>query len=329
MPSASICRSRRTRAAVALAGVLASVLAPRPRAQETFRSAADLVALQVSVADPQQRLVANLSAQDFGIFDEGQLQPVALFAAGTAPLDLMLLIDTSDSMYQRMDATQQAAINFVGALNADDRASVVLFSDRVRIAQALTGDGDALRGAIRGARAAGGTALHDALYVSLRELARTQRGADPGRRQAIVVLTDGDDTGSRLAFDDVLDEARRSAVTIFTIVPSTPPWEELLQMPVYRRPAAPFEMRQLAEETGGRAFAPTEIGELSGVYGSIAEELSSQYWIAFAPPPSAGGFRQVAVRVLTQPALRARTRAGYFARAPRGAAPVASHRSLP
>jgi Ca-activated chloride channel family protein len=288
--------------------------APASRAQAAqFRSGTELVVLQVSVVDQQRRLISGLSQEDFAVFEEGRSQPVSLFASTTAPLDLMLLLDTSSSMYERLAATQEAAINFVRTLKAGDRGAVVLFNDSVRIAQALTGDSEALDTAIQGAATAGGTALYEALYVALRELSRARRGAeDPMRRQALVVLTDGDDTSSRLLFDDVLDEARRSAVTVFTIMPSAPAWETFFDT-ARRRPSAPYDMRQLAEETGGRSFAPARIEDLAGVYGEIAEELSRQYWLAYVPPPSSSGFRRVTVRVITQPALRARTRAGYYA----------------
>jgi Ca-activated chloride channel homolog len=315
-------------AVVALTGAVDAARAQQPR---PFRSGTELVVLQVSVVDTQRRFVSDLRQEDFAVFEEGVAQPVALFASAAAPLDLMLLLDTSSSMQERMAAAQAAAINVVRTLKAEDRASVVLFSDGVRVARQLTGDTDALEAAIRGASPAGGTALHEALYVALRELARTRRGeGEPLRRQALVVLSDGDDTSSRLEFADVLSEARRSAVTIFTIVPSAPIGEELLNMPLRRRPLAPYDMRQLADETGGRAFAPAHIEELAGVYREIAEELGRQYWLAFERISAIDGFRRVSVRMVTQPTLRARTRAGYYTSASRPRlAPSSALRSTP
>jgi VWFA-related protein len=328
MPSASTCRNVLGATAVAVAVSALAWMVPAAPAQ-AFRSATELVVLQVAVVDQQRRPVSGLRQEDFAVFEENVAQAVSLFASATAPLDLMLLIDTSSSMYERMMATQEAAINFVRTLKTGDHAAVVLFNDGVRIAQPLTGDTDALETAIEAASPAGGTALYEALYVALRELARTRRGADdPMRRQALVLLTDGDDTSSRLVFDDVLDEARRGAVTIFAIMPSAPGWDAFFDMPSRRR-GAPYNMRQLAEETGGRSFAPARMEDLAGVYGEIAEELSRQYWLAYVPKPSSGGFRHVSVRIVTQPALRTRTRNGYYANTTRpGAPPPSAQRSL-
>jgi VWFA-related protein len=160
------------------------------------------------------------------------------------------------------------------------------------------------------------------LYVAVRELARGRHASGALRRQAIVVLSDGDDNRSRVVgFEDVLDAARRSAVTIFSVMPApagAPP-PSMLGPP----PTTLFEMRQLAEETGGRAFSPSAAAELARVYEDIAGELAQQYWLAYAPPPPAReGFRRVAVRVETRPGLRARTRAGYYA------APVPARRGV-
>jgi Ca-activated chloride channel family protein len=335
MPSVSISRERRLSraAAVVLMTPLAAAAAlAQTHTPETFRSATELVVLQVAVTDTQRRLVSDLQQEDFGVFEEGVQQRVALFASAEAPLDLMLLLDASASMHERMPATRQAAIGFVRTLKPADRASVLLFSDTVRVAQTLTGDRKALETAIEQATTSGGTALHEALYIALRDLARARRGADGSlRRQALVVLTDGDDTRSSLTFGDVLDEARRSAVTIFTIVPSAPAWEQLLDPAPRRRPAAPYDMRQLAEETGGRAFAPAQIQELAGVYADIAEELSRQYWLGYVPSTPRSGFRRVSVRVLSQPTLRARTRNGYYGSMRPGAAAAvpAGRRSVP
>ena len=314
-------------AVVALLAALIAVAAPGAAARAggqaasaagTFRSQTDLVALQVSVVDQAGRPVPGLDVDAFAIFDEGARQPISVFATSMAPLDLMLLFDVSGSMGQRMAAARDAAIDLVQTLRPGDRAALVLFNDRVRMAQALTGDRALLEAAIRGASPAGGTALHDAIYIALRELARVK---DPGsgiRRQALIVLSDGADTTSRsVTQPDVVDVARRGAVTIFTIMPAP----EVDMDPVERLarggPAAEFNLRTLARETGGRAFTPARWEDLSATYSQIAEELSQQYWLAYVAPAAGGGFRRVSVQVVARPGLRVRTRSGYFATAPR------------
>lgn len=303
----------RTAAAAGVAIVAATITASVAASQDgTFRSRTELVPLQVTVTDAQRRYVPDLRADDFVVLDEGVRQPVTLFATAQAPLDLMLLIDTSGSMEERITVAREAAINFVRTLRPDDRASVVTFSNTVKVAQALTSDLGAVERAIRGAEPVGGTAYFEAVYIALRELARARRGQDRLRRQALVVLSDGDDTGSRVSFDDVLAEARGNTATIFTIFPPTglSAWFATHEG---HRPSPPFELRSLSDETGGRTFAPARLDELSSTYREIADELGQQYWVAYAPAPSRGGFRRVSVQVASRPGLRARTRSGYYA----------------
>jgi Ca-activated chloride channel homolog len=296
-------------AALSALGVCAPDLRAQAPAASPFRSETALVVLQVSVVDERRRFVADLQQQDFAVFEEGAPQDVALFASAAAPLDLMLLLDASGSMQEHMPVVRNAAVNFVRSLRPGDRASVVKFNDVVRVAEPLTGDAAALEAAIRGIVPRGNTALYDALYISLRELARARAGEEQLRRQAIVVLSDGDDTSSRMAYDTVLDEARSGAVTMFTIKPTL----TLSGLASVRLTGASVELRQLAEETGGRAFTPARIQDLEGVYDDIAEELGQQYWLAYAPAPSAPGFRRISVKVVPRPTLRARTRSGYYA----------------
>jgi VWFA-related protein len=336
MRSGSTCRRRRPRIAAACLTALAAVLVPiltgtGMRAQSpaappdaVFRSATDLVVLQVAVFDPQQRFVSDLRQDDFAVFDDGRRQPIVLFAATAAPLDLMVLLDTSGSMMGRLALARSAATKLISTLNEDDRGAVVLFSDRVQLAAPLTTDHKRLGAAIRYAEPGGRTALYESVYVALRELART-RAADGGlRRQAIVVLSDGDDNASRVTFDDLLEEARRGAGTVFTILPADDS-SGARAAALLVSPSTAFEMRMLAEESGGRAFAPASFGDLNGTYEQNAAELGQQYWLAFAPEPGRGdAYRRVSVRVETRPGLRARTRSGYYpARVPasRSAAP--------
>jgi VWFA-related protein len=324
MLSGSICPERRGTAAAAAAAAIGCLAvggawgAAPEAAPETglLRSGTELGVLQVSVIDQAGRYVPGLQMEDFAIREEGVRQATTVFSTSAAPLDTMLLLDTSGSMHERMDAARRAARDFVGAQRPGDRAALVTFNERVRIAQALTGDVNALTSAIDEAPAAGGTALYEAIYIALRELARERRDAADIRRQALIVLTDGDDTSSRgIGRDEALAEAQRSAVTIFTILPASEP-PRAGAAPPERNAGAEFSLRTLAEHTGGRAFLPSRADDLGGTYMHIAEELSHQYWLGYVPASSpSGGFRRVSVRVLTDPTLRARTRTGYSAAA--------------
>jgi hypothetical protein len=198
-----------------------------PAGPDRFRSQTELVVLQVSVVDQHGRFVTGLGVNDFGVFEDGVRQSVTFFASNAAPLDLVLLIDTSSSMFGRMALAQDAAIDLIRTLKPGDRGAVVLFSHTIRIAHPLTGDFARLESAIRGAVPTGATAVYEALYVTLRDLARSR--AEPGepRRQAVVVLSDGEDNRSHVEFGDLLDEAQRMTTTIFTILPGPFPDPDL------------------------------------------------------------------------------------------------------
>jgi VWFA-related protein len=336
MRFASTCREWCRRPAAATSGatllLLAAVSAWALGAQEAlvprstqsavkrpqFRSQTELVVLQTVVADAQHRYVPDLRQEDFAVYEEGARQKIALFASTEAPLDLVLLIDTSASMYEGLAIVQEAAVNFLRTLREGDRATVVLFNHAIHMSSALTSDRSSLEALIRRAVASGSTAAHRALYIALRELDRARQRSDTHRRQALVLLSDGADNASEMGLDTVLEEARRSPVTIFVILPSpsgtAPPSGR------YESASALFDLRQLADETGGRTFIPTRIEDLAGVYDDIAAELSRQYWLAYVPPPaSSDGFRKVSVRVETRPGLQVRTRSGYYARGSRAA----------
>lgn len=298
---------------LSMLGVVATSV-PAHTEDPVFRSAADLVVLPVVVTDHNGRFVRDLQLHDFAVYEDGVRQTPSLFASNTAPLDLMVLLDTSGSMYTRLPFAKEGILNMLRVLRPGDEASVVLFNSSVRIAQPLTGDRSRLEAAVAGASPGGGTALYEAIYVAVRHLAVTRRDVVL-RRQAIVVLSDGDDNLSRsVAFDDVREVARRSATTIFTIV-LAPAESVPFQHTLLGRVTSGFEMRALAEDTGGRTFTPALASDLTRVYDDIVAELSEQYWLAY-PAPSAGreGFRPVRVSVETHKGLRTRTRSGYYAR---------------
>ncbi len=129
-------------------------------AQSVFRSQAELVVLQVAVVDRRGHFVPDLRQDDFSVFEDGKRQQVAFFAATAAPLDLMLMIDTSSSMAPRLGLVQAAAINMLHTLRATDRAAVVLFNEKVRIAAPLSGNTVNLEAAVRSAVPGGATALY-------------------------------------------------------------------------------------------------------------------------------------------------------------------------
>src|SRR5688572_24328102 len=296
-----------------LATALAAPVVIRAQ-QGTFRSAIDVVSMNVTVTDTSNstaRYVTDLTEKDFEIFEDGVKQDLTLFNRSNLPVALSLLIDTSSSMEDRMLTAQEAAIGFVRKLRPTDLGEVIGFDSRAEVLQKFTNNPGELEQAIRKTIAGGSTSLNNAIYISLKGLKRIPvRQEDEVRRQAIILLSDGEDTSSLVTFDDVLDLARRSETAIYAIglMQDAPGG----QSKGFRE--ATYALRQLTTDTGGRAFFPADVKSLASVYGQIYDELSSQYTIGYTSKNSKrdGAWRRLVVRV-ARPNLTARTKQGYFA----------------
>jgi Ca-activated chloride channel homolog len=278
-----------------------------------FRTGIDLVALSVVVTDGKQQFVSGLQPENFAVYEDGVRQDVSFFAATSVPLDLAILLDTSASMSDKLRTVQQAATGFASTLRAGDRAMIVDIKDATRIVQPLTGEVGLAKAAIAATTAKGGTALYNGLYLTLKDLTKQRRTSGEVRRQAIVVLSDGDDTASLVTFDDVMAQAKEAGIAIYTITLKS---AYSLQGTAPRRQfsESDYAMRSLAQETGARAFFPADIGDLAGVYDSIAQELASQYALGYTPknPRQDGSYRRLVVRIADHPGAAPRTRSGYL-----------------
>jgi Ca-activated chloride channel homolog len=277
--------------------------------QPAFRSGIDMVSVTLSVTDQRNRYVTGLQAGDFEVFEDGVRQQVAFFAHEPLPIALALRLDSSASMESTMPTLQAAASNFVRRLTPRDVAEIIDFDTRVTVLQPFTSDQAALEAAIASLTVGGSTSLYTAIYVALHGLARLPAQTDDTpRRQALIVFSDGEDTSSLVAFEDVLDLAKRSETVVYTILLRGSD----VALSGYRN--AGIVMRQLAMETGGRAFSPGRIQDLDGTYAQIAEELSHQYTLGYVSsnPRRDGAWRQLTVQV-KQGGTSAHTRRGYYA----------------
>src|SRR4051812_7777966 len=276
--------------------------------QGRFRSGIELVSLNVTVTEGT-KYITGLEQEDFEIFEDGARQTLTFFSRVQQPIALAILLDTSNSMEEKLATAQEAAIGFIRRMRKDDAMEVIEFNSQVRIPQPFTMDQNALERAIRQTTVNGSTSLYNAIYVSLRELKKQRASsAEEIRRQAIVVLSDGDDTSSLVEYDEVLNLAKRSEMAIYAIG---------LRQAETGRPhfkEAEFVLRQLSQETGGRVFFPTSVAELAKIYEQISDELASQYSIAYTSknPMRNGVWRRVDVR-MAKTGLTARARRGYYA----------------
>ena len=296
--------ARRLALAVSLACAASIALGAQ---QGRFRSGIELVSLNVTVTDGT-KYVTGLEQDDFEVFEDGAKQTLSFFSHVQQPIALAILLDTSNSMEDKLATAQEAATGFVRRMKKDDVIEVIEFNSQVRVPQPFTNDVNALERAIRATTVNGSTSLYNAIYVSLRALKDERaKNAEEIRRQAIVVLSDGDDTSSVIEYDDVLDLAKRSETAIYAI--------GLRQQETGRGKfkEAEFVLRQLSQETGGRVFFPTSVAELPKIYEQISEELASQYSMAYSSknPMRNGAWRRIDIRV-TKPGLTARTRRGYY-----------------
>jgi VWFA-related protein len=239
-------------------------------------------------------------------------QDVSFFTRRQLPIALSLLLDSSASMEQHLPILQTAAVNFVRRLKSNDLAQIIDFDSRVDVRQGFTGNKPELEDAIQRMQAGGSTSLHNAIYIALKELKKIRAVSEEDvRRQALVVFSDGEDTSSLVSFDEVLDLAKRSETSIYTIALRGAD----VQTKGFRE--AEFVMRTLAQQTGGKAFFPGRIEDLNGVYSQIADELTSQYTIGYTSKNARrdGAWRKLIVQV-SRPNTTARAKSGYYAPGP-------------
>lgn len=299
---------RRT-ALVGLALAVCAVMLVRTAPQQVIRSGVDLVSLNVTVTEGEH-FVGGLPQTAFSVFEDGVKQDVSFFTSERQPIALSILLDSSSSMDSKIKTAQEAAIGFANRLGPNDVAQVIDFDSRPTVVQGFTNDRALLETAIRKTTPGGSTSLYNAIYIALAELKKIRaESLAQVRRQAIVVLSDGEDTSSLVEYESVLDAAKRSEVLIYCIG-----LKSKTDFPTKGFNEADFVMRTLSQETGGRAFFVELLPQLATVYQTIADELVSQYTIGYTPknPKRDGAWRTVVVQVASPDAV-ARTKRGYFA----------------
>ena len=285
------------------------VAPPQGRQSQVFRAAVDIVSLNLPVVHGSTHYVTDLGQKDFSVFEDGVKQDITFFSKRQQTIAMSMLLDSSASMEDKLQTLQTAAVNFVRRLKPADLAQVIDFDSSVQIRQGFTSNQGELEAAILQTAAGGSTSLHNAIYISLKELRKIRaQNEEDVRRQALIVFSDGEDTSSLVSFDEVLDLAKRSETAIYTIALRGTD----TQTRGFRE--AEFVMRQLAQETGGRTFFPAKIEDLNGVYATIADELASQYTLGYTSRNSKrdGAWRRVIVQV-DKPSATPRTKKGYYA----------------
>lgn len=271
-----------------------------------FRSTTDIVPLYVTVTDRNDRLVANLSQEDFEVYDDEVKQDIVLFLNEVQPITVVVMLDTSFSMAGKLKLLKAGAEQFLIRMLPADRGRVGAFNDKIQISAEFTSDRDYLINELQLLDFGNPTRLYDAIAASVNELL----GID-GRR-VVLVFTDGDDTSSQSDWKEVLEVARNEEVMIYAIGLRAEFFNG--RRTVRSRPDR--NLRQFAQETGGGYFELQENDELGSTFTRVAQELHSQYLIGFSPTELDGKVHELSIR-LRNKNMTARARRSYVASAER------------
>lgn len=306
---------------------------------EPLRLRAEEVLLNVTVADPYGHQATDLVKDEFIIAEDGQRQDIASFVLSSVPVNVVLLLDASGSIVTEINSLRDAAMHFVNQLGSEDKTSVIEFHTDLELIQDWTAKAEDVRHALSwrfkpgkvqtksGGFTYGSTALYDALFSTADEQLAKVEG-----RKAIILLTDGDDTSSKLTYEQAVASIVKSGAIVYVISKARAFINELER---YRGKAsrvfgggtaqqadiftARFEraeklMTGLAKRTGGRIYSPLVDDEMKSVYAQVARELKNQYIVTYVPKnlEHDGRLRRVNV-YLTRSGYSARTRDSYYA----------------
>ncbi len=275
-----------------------------------FSSDTRLVPLNVTVTEKSGHLVTNLPQSAFTVLENGAPQAIKIFKSEDVPVSIGLIIDNSGSMRDKRQAVESATLALVKSSNPQDEAFVVNFNDEAYLdTPHLTNDIKILEQALTKINAKGGTAMRDALRMSMDEL-RKKAKRD---KKVLLVVTDGNDNASTETLEAVVRDAQQSDVLIYAI-------GLLSQEERKEARSAKRALDLLVTSTGGQVFYPNSVTEVEAIAKEVARDIRSQYTIAYTPSNSVldGTFRTIKVLVKGRNNPTARTRMGYYATKDRG-----------
>jgi VWFA-related protein len=281
----------------------------------------NLVNLNVSVLDRGGRAITSLKEGSFQIFEDGVQQQISHFQSVNSPFNLVLLIDLSGSIIDKIDIVRRAALRFIEATRPEDKVAIVAFTRSVFVVSDLTNDRELLRQRLQYMNAArGGTAFYESMWFTLDQIVKPVNN----ERNAIVLLSDGVDNAisftypirSRVSYEQVLRKAQETNVLIFPVYLDTE--SENVSQGIEQPESYEIARKQLttlAELTGGVYFRAARVENLEGVYEKVAADLRTLYSVAYYPSNTVrdGGWRKLKVKV-NLPDVAVRTRRGYYAK---------------
>lgn len=290
------------------------------------------VMLPVTVRDGTGRLIADLTRNDFRVFEDEREQNLSDLALRQVPVDVILMVDASSSVATNLDDFRRAAEGFAERLAPDDRISLIKFDDRIELLQDWTSSRFQLRRALNRIEPGMFTRFNDALFIASRD----QFGSTKSRR-AVIVLSDGIDSGrGNTSMDEALQALLKAQVSVYVVSntqisraskraeldallnSSSARFNQLriddLREGLRVLDVSEENLKRLTDATGGRLYRPLTFDALDQTYAEVADELRHQYALYYTPLNKSrdGGFRRVKVET-TNPAYRSHTRVGYFA----------------
>ena len=270
-----------------------------------FKSNVDLVLVNVTVTDSEDRLVNDLHASDFSVLDGKRPQQIRYFSSEDAPISIAVILDTSHSMGIKLEQAREAALEFFSYSNPKDEFAVVSFADTPRMLAEFTDSEAEIESALRPVEAAGQTALWDAVYVGLKEVGRAHYS-----KRAMLVISDGGDNHSRYTEGEIKAILKEADVQVYAI--------DLYE----RYPKTPEEksgflaLDEVTSVTGGRVFLTHDSNELHRAVKQISDELRTQYVLGYLPGQAVhdGKWHKIKVelKVPKSRKLRAHAKKGYY-----------------
>ena len=274
----------------------------------TIRRRVDEVNVVFTVTDKHGRYVKDLKKEDFRVIDDSRpAVEIRSFRSETdLPLQVGLLVDASNSVRDRFKFEQAAAIEFLNQIIRPryDKAFVVGFDVTPELTADFTDDTEALSRGVRTLRPGGGTAMYDALYFACRDkLIKVAHGGTV--RRAIILLSDGEDNQSHVTREEAIEMAQRAETIVYTISTNVSGMKS----------KGDKVLERIAEATGGRAFFPFQIRQVSDDFAVIQDELRSQYALSYKPADFKfdGKYRTIEIMAQNHKNLHVRSRHGYFA----------------
>ena len=286
--------------------LLLSVLAPDGIRAQSFRAQSDLVVLQAVVMDRHSDVVADLTREEFRVYEDGRPQTIRFFVSEDRPVAVGLVVDNSLSMLNKRSEVIAAADAFGRSSNPGDALFTVNFNEHVTFGLprdvAFTSDLAVLHDTMSQIQARGKTAMYDAVAAALDHVA-----TGPIDDRVLIVVSDGGDNSSRIDFRAVLERAQRSNAVIYSIG-----IVDDLSGDVDRR-----ALQRLASATGGLALFPENVKQVRPMFERIARDIRHRYVIGYVPdnPRTDEGFRTVRVAAFDRASrkpLQVRSRNGYF-----------------